>query len=70
MERMMAENSRSGAKSALVRIFSNGRESICNDRDEKIDEPEVEHNDTDNEEEAGDEEFGIHHLVHQRRPLF
>ena len=45
-------------------IFTNSGERIGNDRNEQVDEPEIEDNNTDDEKEARDEEFSVHHGVH------
>lgn len=60
---------RCSTKRTFVRILPDSGESVGDNSDEEVDEPEVEDNYADDEEEAGDEELGVHHLVHQRRPL-
>ena len=50
-------------------IFTDSGKRIGDDRNEQVDEPEIEDDNTDDEEEARDEEFSVHHGVHQRRPL-
>lgn len=44
------------------------RAGIHDDRDE-VDEPEVEHDDANNEEETPNEELRVYHGVHDGRPL-
>lgn len=60
---------RCSAEGAFMRVLADGREGVRNDGNEKVDEPEVQHDDAHNEKEAGDEELRVHHVVHQRRPL-
>lgn len=62
-------DSRRSTKRALLRIRADSRERIRNHRNEQIDEPEIEHDETNDEEKARHEELGIDHLVHDRGPL-
>ena len=45
------------------------RERVRDHSDEEIDEPEIQDDDADDKEEARHEELGVHHVVHQARPL-
>lgn len=38
-------------------VFANGREGVGDNRDEQVDEPEIEYNDADDKEKAGNEEL-------------
>lgn len=65
----MPMNLRRGTEGALLRVGANCRERIRDDGNEEVEQPVVQHNDAHNEENAGDEKLGVHHLVHQGRPL-
>ena len=60
---------RSSAECALICVFANSGEGIGDHSDEQIDEPEIQHDDANDEEKAGYEELGVHHGVHEGRPL-
>lgn len=62
-------NLRRGAECALVSVFPDCGECVCDDGDEEVDEPEVQYYNAYDEEETRDEEFRVHHVVHQRGPL-
>lgn len=57
---------RSGTKRRLMRLLSNSRERVRDHSDEQIDQPEIEHHDADDKEEARHEELRVDHGVHQR----
>ena len=65
----LGDHLRGSSECTLVGIFTDSGKRIGDDRNEQVDEPEIEDNNTDDEEEARDEEFSVHHGVHQRRPL-
>ena len=53
-----------------MRVFTNGRECVGDNGDKQVDEPEIQDDETDDEEKTRDEELGVHHSVHEWRPLF
>ena len=61
---------RRSPKRALLRVLPDGGERVRDHGHEEVDEPEIEHDDADDEEEARDEELGVHHGVHEGGPLF
>lgn len=63
-------NVRSSTECTLVSVAPDCRERIRNHSDEEIDEPEIQDDDADDEEEAGHKKLGVHHVIHQSRPLW
>ena len=61
-------DSLSSPKSTTLRTLPNRRKSIRNNSNEQIEQPKVQYDHTRYEEERGDEELGVHHLVHDGRP--
>ena len=66
----MREDVRRSPKRALLRVRADGRERVRDDRDEQVDKPKVEDDNANDVEEARHEELGVHHSVHEWRPLF
>ena len=66
---MLGDHLRGSSECTLVSIFTVSGKRIGDNGNEQVDEPEVEDDNTDDEEEARNEEFSVHHRVHQRRPL-
>ena len=62
-------HSRSCTKSTLFRFRPDSSKRIRNYSHKKVDKPEIEHDDGDNEEKTRDEVFRVNHGIHQRRPL-
>lgn len=52
----------------MLRLVDNAAKRIRDDGDKHIDEPEIENDQTDDEEQAGNKVIRRHHLVHCRRP--
>lgn len=61
------EHSRSSTERRLMRLLTNSRERIRDHSHEENDQPKIEDDDADDEEDAGHEELGLDHAVHQRR---
>lgn len=60
-DKQINPHSRSSTKSTLLSVRADCRESIRDDSNEQVDKPEVEDDNTYNEEEARDEKLGIDH---------
>lgn len=65
----MKVDSRSCTKGTSLSVLSNSREGIGDNRNEQVDQPEVENDDAHNEEQRRDVEFRVHHLIHNWCPL-
>jgi hypothetical protein len=60
---------RRGTECTFLRLGPDGRECVGDHGDKKVDEPEIKYNDGCDEEQAGYEELGVDHAVHDRCPL-
>jgi hypothetical protein len=51
------DDSRRSAKCARSPVCPDGEEGVCDNGDEEVDEPEIEHDEANDEKEAGNEEL-------------
>ena len=65
---MEKKGSRGGGECRLLGVVHDGTKGVCDDRDEHVDEPVIQHNQAHDEVEARDEEVGVHHVVHHHGP--
>jgi hypothetical protein len=60
---------RCGTERTFLRLRPDGCESVGDNSDKKVDEPEIKYNDGCDEEDARNEELRVDHVVHHRGPL-
>lgn len=58
-----------GTERAFLGLGTDGMESVRDHGHEDVDQPEVEYDDTYDEEYARNEKLGVDHSIHRRRPL-
>jgi hypothetical protein len=64
-----SEHERGSTESTGLGLLPNCRESVGNDSNEQVDQPKVEHHDTDDVKDTREEVLRIHRCIHQWRPL-
>jgi hypothetical protein len=64
----MVVDSRDSTEHARLRFRFEGRESVHDHGDKQVDQPEVEHDETNDEKEAGYEELRVDHGIYQCQP--
>lgn len=66
---MQMKDLRRGTECTFLRLGPDGCECVGDHGDKKVNEPEIKYNDGCDEEQAGHEELGINHAVHDISPL-